>query len=97
MFWRNPLHRKNQAPKGAWSLAKSVATVSWFMILSRQLNYNTVVDLFQVKLEKGGGFVCIFYVQALPQRMAQRFMPEIMVNAPLESGLVQVLNRQRNN
>lgn len=53
MSGRNPLHRKNQAPKGTWSLAKSVITVSWFIIFSEQLNYNTVVDLFQVPFEKG--------------------------------------------
>lgn len=53
MSGRNPLHRKNQAPKGTWSLAKSVITVSWFIIFSEQLNYNTVGDLFQVPFEKG--------------------------------------------
>ena len=43
------LHRKNQAPEGTWSFAKGVTTISWFIILSRQLNYNIVETPWQVK------------------------------------------------
>lgn len=92
MLRRNPLHRKNQAHKVLGHLLKVFATVSWVIILSRQLNYNTVVTLFQVKKLKKEVVSCIFLEHGLPQRMALRFMPRLMVREPSESGLVQDLN-----
>lgn len=41
-------------------LLKVLSQFSWVIIPSRQLNYNTVVILFQAKIEKGGGVMYIF-------------------------------------
>lgn len=45
---------KDQVHKDTWSLVESVTTVQLDIILSGQLNYNTVVTLSQVKNAKGG-------------------------------------------
>lgn len=45
---------KDQIHKDIWSLVESVTTVQLDIILSRQLNYNTVVTLSQVEDAKGG-------------------------------------------
>lgn len=82
---------KNQAHKVLGHLLKVFTTVSWLYLFS-QNKYNTVVILFQVKKLEKEGLLCIFYEQVLPQRMALRFMPEIMVKEPSEFGLVQVLS-----
>ncbi len=43
---------KTKHPKVLGHLLKVLPQFSWFIILSRQLNYNIVVLFFQVKIEE---------------------------------------------
>lgn len=51
---------KNQAHKALGHLLKVLPLFNWFIILSRQLNYNTVGTLSQVKIAKGGRYYVDF-------------------------------------
>ncbi len=48
MYWRNPLHRKNQAHKALGHLLKVLPLSTGYNLIWR-FDYNTVVPFLQVK------------------------------------------------